>query len=135
MSTGNQLSLDSSLRELSQPVCQSAVQIIHLPVEIRPPGLDECWQAFLCLSGTAKPSVSLACHGISDGVRIDIPYILRSVLEGRGFPFFGPFSGRLTRNCSPDDAVSLLRAAIAGIPITAGEFTLGWIPDDPEVPL
>lgn len=134
MSTGNQLSLDSPLRELSPPVCQSAVQIIHLPVEIRPLGLDECWQAFLCLSGTAKPSVSLASPGLSDGVEIGVPYIMSAVLEGRGFPYFGPFTGPTTRSCSANDALSLLQAVVKAIPATAGEFVLDWMPFDPEVP-
>lgn len=134
MTEAVQLSLESPLRELAKPVQQSAVQIVQLPIAIRPVGLDECWRAFLCLSGTAEPSVSLASPGLSDGVPIGVPYILSAVLEGRGFPFFGPFAGSLTRTCDASDALALLQAVAKAIPKTNGAFVLGWMPDDPMVP-
>ncbi len=80
-----QLSLEIPLRELRKPVCRSDLQVIVLPVEIVPVGLDECWLAFLHLSGSSKPAVSLACPGVSDGTSVGVLFILDAVLEGRGF--------------------------------------------------
>ena len=81
MRNRNQLPLHAPLRELSNPVCRSSMQVIALPVEIIPAGHDERWQAFLHTFGTSEPMVYLACHGVSDGIKHDLGFILDAVLE------------------------------------------------------
>lgn len=134
MSNPNQLPLHVPLRALSNPVCRSPMQVVELPVKIIPAGHDECWQAFLHTCSTGEPMVYLACHGVSKGVDISVSFIHTAVLEERGFPFFGAFAKPTPRSCSPDDALRLLRAVVKAVPATAGEFRLGWVPDDPRVP-